>query len=505
MSHGVSKELLDKYEFKEEEKAEIHRGYEETTGYPQPQYRERIIIESEHSYIEEAYYWIIDYLRFNHTFNKFEKITDATTTSASSAFFGMVEQRLGAQQDKAAGFLRGISEMVKSLFQLVRELRIIDERLGYYEHTFKRKEREQESIGSEISLKGIWIDQVEGGSKNAASVFGLATEANFVTLPDLFFKIRADDRKANEIYKDKAKYDGQIKNIITDIDQRVKSIDGFNEKVKTVLVRKLTQYYMWKLRTYRELRTRRIFTLKYLNQHYSTIKLYIGWIKPYLRNIKDLGRSEKNLNEPDIINSFEGSVTELEVLSFRKSKEQQFYYPCIIINFHYHTKPSLQYSAEGYNRGPAHTGKFEVTLRGYVWSENEIENYRRLKREEDLELISQVDESLKDSMDSLGDELKEYLRQSEETQEKDEEDSDEKQTSAQEFAENFRNNIRKTFFGPFAGIKTTFVGSKKNKEKNKRIDDLEAEASFNAAKSVLKSTIYSVYKNYKKQHRMLSW
>ena len=44
----------------------------------------------------------------------------------------------------------------------------------------------------------------------------------------------------------------------------------------------------WKEKTYQELTTREKFVLKYLRQHYNTIKLYMNWIRPYLRNVKDL-------------------------------------------------------------------------------------------------------------------------------------------------------------------------------------------------------------------------
>ncbi len=409
-------DLLKKYGFDEEE-AEISLDVLMKTGFPRPYLRHRILYEAINAYVEESYFWILDHLKHDWAFTHFDKITDIFAASEQSAFFGVSEQRLGLQQDKAAQYLRGISEMLKALFQIVRELRIIDERISYYENTFERK-TEDEAVGSEITLKGIWIDQVEGGVKNASSVYGLAQTVGFSILPDLFFRVRVGDSGLHKI-EDYGAQEKKMNEVILEIDRKVEAITGFNEKVKEVLKRKLTQYYTWKLRTYRELTARKNFTLKYLRQHYDTIKLYTGWIKPYLRNIKRLQLDEGKIRSADLVSAFEGAMVEIEILCRKMRKASPFalkgtegfskYFPCMIIHFVYRTTPSMTYTAEGYQRGPAHTGKFDFTIRAYAWTEEEMENYRRMREEEDLELLGSIDDSIKAAMDSLGDELKAYL------------------------------------------------------------------------------------------------
>jgi len=264
MAEGDEKaSLLKKFYFTEEENAELVSGVKERTGFPKPENFYRIVVEAINLPIEEAYFWTIDELRYGWSFNKAVKITDINAAAAQSAFFGVSEQRLGLQQDKASQFLKGISEMLKALFQIVRELRIIDERLGYYAHTFNRsrKRKDDEASGSEITLKGIWVDQVEGGVKNAASVYGLSQTVGFTVLPDLFFRVRADDIGLHDVAA--RDFDEATRRVVDSVDLAIKKLEGFNEKVKEVLSRKLTQYYMWKLRTYRELKTRRLFTIKY--------------------------------------------------------------------------------------------------------------------------------------------------------------------------------------------------------------------------------------------------
>ncbi|MCX8147434.1 MAG: hypothetical protein N3D84_03130, partial [Candidatus Woesearchaeota archaeon] len=171
---------LEEFGF-EEEIAEEVLHHKMKTGWPKPIHRYRLVYEVYNQSVEELYFWTIDNLKEEHGFTHFEKITDVFAASEHSAFSGVAMQRLGLYQDKVSQFLATIGKMIKDLFQLVRELRIIDERLELYNKSYEGDE------AAEISLKGYWIDLVEGGAKNPASVYGMARELGFVTLPDLFF------------------------------------------------------------------------------------------------------------------------------------------------------------------------------------------------------------------------------------------------------------------------------------------------------------------------------
>ena len=94
---------------------------------------------------------------------------------------------------------------------------------------------------------------VEQGSKNPASVYGLARELGFGTLPDLFFSIHP--RKPE------------------DIDGLVDALD-FNRKVKEVLKRKLRTYLEWRLSTFDELKSSGKIQLIQSNQIQDAISDY---------------------------------------------------------------------------------------------------------------------------------------------------------------------------------------------------------------------------------------
>ena len=278
MSHGGEGKtaLLKKFGFNEQEVEEIpfvadpgKGSYYRLTAFPKPFKRFKILWEGHELTVEEPYYWVWNYFDEDLGFPKIIKTEDIFAAAENSAFFGVSQQRLGAQQDRVSQYLATIGKMIKELFQLVRELRILDERLIYYRDAEAQmaKNVDKRDKSAEITLKGIFIDLVQGGAKNAASVYGMSRELEFTTLPDLFFDAPPMRHQ--------------------DVDAHIRKLE-FNRKVLEVLTRHLKQFTIWKERTFSEVNTRKRFTLQYLRQHYEIIKMYMTWVKPYLRYVQRL-------------------------------------------------------------------------------------------------------------------------------------------------------------------------------------------------------------------------
>ena len=119
----------------EEEVTEVLPQQYISTGFPKPQKSYRLTYEVYDLSIEEPYFWVLDTLK--DSFPIVEKLEDSFAAAENSAFFGVTQQRLGAQQDKATQFLVAVGKMVKELFQIVRELRILDERIHYYDQVLE--------------------------------------------------------------------------------------------------------------------------------------------------------------------------------------------------------------------------------------------------------------------------------------------------------------------------------------------------------------------------------
>lgn len=454
-------EILKKYKFEEEVWEEGKDQYM-PTGYPAPMKRYRIIWEVPNLSLEECYFWMLHYLR-DWGYVNIVKTTDTFAAAENSAFFGVSQVRIGQQQDKVSQFLATIGKMVKELFQLVRELRIIDERLEYYEQSFKGVE------SAEIVLKGIWIDMVEGGTKNPASVYGMAREVMFTSLPDLFFSTHPRTEKEVDSVVDTQR-------------------SGFNKSVRNVLKRKLKVFLIWKEKTYKELKTRRIFTLKYLKQHFDIIKMYMTWVKPYLRHIRRLTLDEEKVLTPDMVSAFEGSMVEVEFLAFKlpvhflTKKANKYFHTCVLVHFLFRTRPSMSYQQEGYQRGPIHVGKMELNLRGYIWSKEQIDRFIEMRKEQDLDLMKSISESVKTAMEALGDELMNYLKEAEEA-------------GKPKPAEKPKGFLEKI----------TGKSPPEKAKKGKKMSKYALAAEYKMAKDLFATELFDTFKNFKKAHAMLMW
>lgn len=488
--HGFSEEVI---ELARDNKGNSVLG---PTGYPEPIKRYRFVLEDFGKSAEEIYYSIHDLISVGEGFPHVRKITDIFAASENSSFFGNAQQRLGLQQEKVSMFLATIGKMVKELFQIVRELRIIDERVGYYKDSFDANSRTRES--AEIVLKGIWVDQVEGGAKNPASVYGMARELQFTTLPDLFYSIHPPS--------------------ISKVDSTVNALD-FNQKIKEVLKRKLRTFMQWKDSTYREIINRRIFTLKYLRQHFNVIKMYVSWVKPYLRNLRRLQMPDYT-GSSDLINAFEGSIIEIENVFFKlppSHGEGKYFvhnkhiHSVVIISFRYRVKPSMNYQSE-YQRGPLHVGQSDVSLRAYTWDKKTIDKYIQMREKEDMELLGSIDGSVKAAMESLGEELERYLKEAgDDTSDFQgskkvdmEKEHEKKKKEALRRSDPFVGLIfgfKELLFDPLAGS----IGKKKDENgnplPNRALIINETEI---AKKNVVRAT-WQVYKNFKKGNGMLAW
>lgn len=471
--------LLKEFGF-EEEYQEVVSGMVKGTGFPNPEKSYHLIWEVFDLSLEEPYFWTLDVLK--NSMPLIEKLEDSFAAAENSAFFGITQQRLGAQQDKISQFLATIGKMIKELFQMVRELRILDERMGYYdsvEAEFKKPVAERKK-NDEITLKGIFVDLVQGGGKSAASIYGMARELEFITLPDLFFDAPP--------FKDDEELNAHVRSLEAD----------FNQQVIRVLIRHLNQYLRWRQETAREHRNRKRFMLSYLLQHFDIIKMYITWIKPYLKYAERLTLKGERMSSPDLITAFEGSMLDIELLA-RDYNEKLGVSGCVLVTFQYRTRPELKVVQEGYQRGPVHIGKFEMNVRVYGWTDEQVEKYKKLKEKEYLNLIGDVSKTVQEAMNSLGADLDHYLDEARGKTKKDEEKKEEISEKKSLFEKVFGD-----FYMPSAK-KSQKTVEKSLSARGEKILEAKKEVALKSLVGKAKGVAWGVSNNFKKAHRMLTW
>ena len=463
--------------------------------YPNCANKYYLIYEVPHESIEPLYYWLLGHITYDWSYSVVHKISDIFTAAEHSSFYGASAQRLGLAQDKVAQYLATIGKMIKDMFQLVRELRWIDERKKYYEDAEAGKE------GAEIALKGLWTDMVDGvvgGQRTSSNLFVMAQQLNFSALPDLFFSIHVTKQIVAKL-KGKSIKEVAEEEVRAAVDSIVeKQAGGFNKELKNILKRKIYQYLVWKEETWLEIKQRRKFTLDYLRQHYHVIKMYMSWVKPYLKHIKKLGADISKMSSADLIAAFEGSLVEIEVLGQKIPEKNEKVYSCILLTFQYRTRPEMQFAQEGgYHRGPLHQGETKIFWRAYAWTEDEIERFKKMKDAEDFELMESIDASLKAAMEALGNDLEKYLKEAEEMHK--EEKKEEKGKEAKKL----------DLFGPFTaigkGFAETFTTILPKKKKKEGPSQEKIEKEREKAKGIATKDLWQTYKNFKKAHRILAW
>ena len=463
---------LDAKDADQEEKEIAFRTHG-MTEFPRPWKTYRLSWEVYDLSLEEPYFWVLEYLR--QQYQIIDKVEDSFAAAENSAFFGVTQQRLGAQQDKISQFLATTGKMIKELFQMVRELRIIDERLTYYEEAYAQlsKPMTERSKAAEITLKGFFVDLVQGGGKSAASVYGMARELEFITLPDLFFDTPP--------FKTAEEMDVYVEGLKV----------NFNQNVIRVLHRHLRQFMEWKHRTHQEHKNRRRFQLAYLKQHFDIIQMYLNWVKPYLRHVQRLSMKEKNLALPEIVSAFEGSMLDIELLAQKPSKGG---FDCLLVTFHYRTRPEMKVVQEGYQRGPVHIGRFEMQFRVYGWLKEEVENYKRMKEKEALELIGDVSASVQEAMVSLGKELSWYLEEAQGRKHSHED------TPA---AAPLRNSWKERWLGDFYHARKPTSSGPSRKDQKVKEQEKAAFKKMKPGHSMFHA--WNGYHTFKKAHRMIAW
>ncbi|MFT4313309.1 MAG: hypothetical protein ACMXYA_02790 [Candidatus Woesearchaeota archaeon] len=499
---------LKDFGFTDPEKLEARKFVSFLSGYPTPLRRYRIDFESENHNVEEVYFWLLSHARDDFDMPIVQKIIDTHASSTASSMFGDLQGRLGAQQSAVSNYLGMMGKLVKDLFSLVRELRQLDERLGYYTQSYgddKKTARQAES-----TLKDIWITLVEGGTNSPSSVYGMAKNIGFTVLPDLFFAAKPMSKE--------------------ELDDWVEALD-FNEGVKKAVGRKLFQFMNWKEKTYHELTHKRQFQIKYLNQHFQTVRMYMEWIKPYLRNIQRLTMDDKGMEDGMLVHSFDMNMSEIEVLVAKPpAKEmknpEDTVYSVLLMTFSFRTKPKMDFHAKDayHQKGPVHIGRTESTIRAYAWTAKEIQNYKAYREKEAFDLVAQYDKSLKDAMEYLGEDLENYLKEAHAdipdgmfAQAKKKESKEDTQKKTQKnVTQAQQQDLHAMFLGPFKAMSEMlvepFFGPLFQKSKTPKSVIKAEQARKNAIKEAKQQMAkgaclvsFQCFKNYKKAHGMISW
>ncbi|PJE81473.1 hypothetical protein COU58_02395 [Candidatus Pacearchaeota archaeon CG10_big_fil_rev_8_21_14_0_10_32_42] len=450
--------------------AEIIEG---VTG-KKPEDTHKLVYDSPTETLEPIYFFILDLM--NDLNLNPEKLVDNFVSSPGSQHFGEMGQRASIMQQQGAKLLGDINTVLRSILNLIYDLREFKIRLKSYED-LKNSSKKASAL---LSLKQLWMDKVDiqkGNSSIKAMALG---QAGFNTLIDAF--------------------------LVVDNDSDIDRLD-LNQIVKRILKPRIHEFNIWVKESEGELKKRFQIEKTYLKSQVSSLKIYSRWAKPYLKAAQDLEMSEGGRN-PALVKMFNSLLLELTILGKQKldvkgeSKSGNFppffaeekflnsvketYNSCVLVDFKFRGIPSR--TQAGFVVG----GRAEITFRGYALTGEEIKKVNDELEKSDLnDALGLIKAATEESLETLKEDIEEYLEDKEELEEK----------------------TKKKMSGsnPFLALFGVYNNSKESKEKKKKekagpyrrhLKWYEKEYFIPAIEKKAKDTAKTVFEIYKKAHGM---
>jgi len=440
----------------------------------------KMTFDSQQAQLEPIYYWLLDFVQDMGW--DMEKLIDNFTASPGSGQFSEMSMKATKMQEEGMKILGGLNQVVKSVLNLIYDLKEFELRLAHYDDAQSDDAKKKEE--GMLALKNIWLDNVDL-KRGRGSVHQMSAELGYTTLREAFM----------------------IANSIDDLKKMNKDEEGglINDQVYRVLVPRLGEFLKWVDYSEKELRKRFSIEKNYLKSQVETIKLYSSWMKPYLKAAEDLRQRGFDKNAA-LVNAFSTSMFELQIFGkksmdvpekFHGYKLKRDYNQCIVIGLKYRGHVSQRVTQKG-DIGFGMGGRIDMTFDAYALNEEE---YNLVRKELDK---SDVDESMVFSVDVAGEALEtlkedlDYFLKSDEEKAKDD-------------AKN-KKEVKSQDINPFSALFGLFKGVEKMKKKKKEIEDIKDIKSDNYVERVVRAeaaeaagqSLHTVYDIYKKAHGMAS-
>ena len=436
-----------------------------------PLWEHSMIYDSSAEQLEPIYFWILDFMA-DLGFD-IEKLVDNFVASPGSGYFAELGARATKMQEEGMKILGSVNIVIKSIINLIYDLKEFEVRLKQYELANSKNPKEKEP--GMLGLKQIWMDKVDAqkgyGSINAMS----RAEIGFVTLRDSFMIVQKPE----------------------DVDRL-----DLNDRVKRVLKPRVAEFLEWKERSESELKKRFEIEKSYLKSQVNALKLYTRWSKPYLKATEQLMMKDSSMKQASLVSAFDTVVLELSLFgkkqikikdevdakilpkAFRDLKLKRDYNACVFISFTFRGIPSrVQHG--GYTFG----GRVEVKFKAFALNAEELKLFAKEQEKEDFnDALKLVELTTEESLKQITDDIDHFMGFTEKKEEK-----------------------KKKGFGMF------FFGEskKENKEKKKKKqepeigkikkDNFEESIIRAFAEQQAAALCFKIYDVYKKSHGMASF
>ena len=433
-----------------------------------PYSRHKLVYDSPTETLEPVYFWILDLMN-EFGFNV-EKLLDNFVSSPGSQHFGEMGQRVSIMQQQGAKLLGDINTVLRSILNLIYDLRDFKMRLQHYED-IKNPSRKDAAI---LSLKQLWMDKVDMQKGNSGIKALALGQAGFNTLLDAFLIVK-DPKAVDEL--------------------------DLNAIVKRILKPRIHEFNIWLKTSEEELRKRYEIERTYLKSQVNSLKIYSRWAKPYLKAAQDLEQTDAG-RRPELVKMFNSLLLELTLLGTRefkleyphRYKQKRKYYVCSLIDFKFRGIPNR--TQQGFVIG----GRAEVVFRSYVLNEDELKKLNQELNSSDLsDALKLIEGSTNESLEHLEKDIKEFMEEEDEKRGKDKSSKDKKP---------------KDMSNPFLALFGFYNDKSEKKEKKKEEGDIDkvikddfVEKNYLRKAAIFDSmeATFKFFDIYKKAHQMPSF
>lgn len=438
----------------------------------------KMTYESEVNQLEPVYYWLLDFMQDAGI--QVEKIVDNFSASPGSGQFAEMGQRATRMQEEGMKILGAINQVIKSVVQLLYDLKEFEIRLKNYELANTAKDPKEKEAAL-MGLKNIWLDNVDM-KRGRGSVHQMTYELGYTTLRDAFLSA----------------------NSLEDIKNMASKEGVINDQVRRVLEPRLQEFLNWKDMSEKELIKRFEIQKAYLKSQVETMKLYTKWASPYLKAAEDL-RMKGFDNNAALVNAFSTSMFELTLLGKKEARvdKKKFgdypmkrkYFSCYLISMKYRGHVGQRVTQKGdmaYGLG----GRVDMSFDCYAFNSEELDLIKKGIEEADINQgLKFLQENTQTSLDQMREDIDHFL--------------DDKKKKSYEIESKKEDNINP--FTALFSLFTVFKSEKKDEKKTeiKKPEDIkkdnfvEEDVRNNAAKAA-KGMLYAIYDVYKKAHGMAS-
>jgi hypothetical protein len=456
----------------------IGEGKINTKGIPLEgqEVKHKLIYDSSTDTLEPIYFFILDLM--NDFGINTQKLVDNFSSSPGSGHFSELGQKKSIMQQNASKVMGDINTVLRSILNLIYDLRDFRIRLQSYED-LKEGDKEKKDAAL-LSLKQIWMDKVDIQKGNSSIKSMALSQAGFVTLIDAFL--------AAKTQKD------------------VDNLD-LNQIVKRVLKPRLAEFNTWLKESESELRKRYEMEKTYLKSQVASLKTYTRWARPYLIAAQKL-QEDSDSKDPSLVSIFNTIMLELTLLGRREfkpdlpkgAKTTRKYYECVLVDFYFRGIPQRVQGQQHFAFG----GRAEVTFRGYILNEEELAKFDAEMKDSDLNIgLRMIEGITEDSLGQLEDDIKYFIGEEALFKDKNNEENSSKKD--------------KDTSNPFLALLGIYDKKEKSKDKkdskeedikNKPIKkDSWTEKTFirNQGAEAVSETTWTIFDIYKKGHGMASW